>query len=65
MSKKNTDLEIDWDVEPYSRKWNGGLSYHPYKNYVYGAMYVENTKAEFMKKLEAFQRKMKELKNRK
>jgi len=60
--QRRPDLEIDWGVQPYSQKWNGGLCYHPYKNYVYGARYVENTKKEFVKKLEAFHRKMKEIK---
>ncbi len=65
MNKKNVALEIDWSVQPYTRKWNSGLGYHPYKNYVYGARCVDNTKAIFIERLEAFQRKMKDIKKSK
>jgi len=65
MSKNNQPLEIDWSVQPYTQKWNGGLHYHPYKNYVFGARCVENTKSIFNERLEEFQRKMKALKKAK
>lgn len=61
-NKEYNALSIDYDFEPWTRKWCGGLGYHPYNNAVGGAN--SKTRLEFQLQMEQRNRKNKLLKQK-
>ena len=55
-------LAIDYAFEPWTRKWCGGLGFHPLKNQVGGASH--KTKHEFQLQMEQRNRKNKLIKQK-
>jgi hypothetical protein len=63
---KNKDrevLSIDYELEPWTRKWCGGMGFHPYKSQIGGAF--NKTKHEYQLQREQRNRKNKALKQKK
>lgn len=63
---KKTDqrdaLSIDYDVEPWTRKWCGFMGYHTHKNAIGGAF--SKTKHDFQMQMEQRNRNRKLLKQK-
>lgn len=55
-------LSIDYELEPWTRKWCGGMGYHPYKSQIGGAS--NKTKHEYQLQMEQRNRKSKLLKQK-
>lgn len=67
MNKRNKNnerdaLSIDYDFEPWTRKWCGYLGFHPHKNKVGGSF--SKTRHDFQLQMEQRNRKNKLLRQK-